>query len=123
LLIGDETALPAIGRWAEELNSTDQLISLGIVTDAAEEQQWQTKAQHNAFWAHRPSSEDTSGAGAIATLSQIERPKGKGFIWIAAEAKAAREIKAFVLESWAHPAQFVKSSGYWVKGMADTTEK
>jgi NADPH-dependent ferric siderophore reductase len=123
LLIGDETALPAIGRWAEELNSTDQLISLGIVTDAAEEQQWQTKAQHNAFWAHRPSSEDTSGAGAIATLSQIERPKGKGFIWIAAEAKAAREIKAFVLENWAHPAQFVKSSGYWVKGMADTTDK
>lgn len=123
LLIGDETALPAMGRWVEESSEELTILTLGIVADESEEQQWTTKAQHKALWAHRPSSDDTSGNAAIDRLKSVQLPAGEGFIWIAAEAKAAREIKAFVLDTWSHPAQFVKSSGYWVKGMADTTEK
>lgn len=123
LLIGDETALPAMGRWVEQSQENETFVTVGIVTDKAEEQTWTTKAKLDAHWAHRPSSEDTSGASAIETLKSLKRPDGKGFIWIAAEAKAARDIKSFVLNEWSHPAQFVKSSGYWVKGMADTTEK
>ena len=123
LLIGDETALPAMGRWVEESSTDHTLLTLGIVTGKSEEQHWQTNANHAAYWVHRPSSDDTNAHAVIEQLRTLELPSGKGFIWIAAEAKAAREIKAFVLQHFAHPPQFVKSSGYWVKGQADSAEK
>jgi NADPH-dependent ferric siderophore reductase len=122
-LIGDETALPAMGRWVEESGEDISVTTLGIVTEQSEEQLWSTKANHQSYWAHRPASEDTSATSAIEALRGIAIPQGKGFIWIGAEAQAARTIKSFVLEEWNHPAQYLKSSGYWVKGKADTAEK
>jgi NADPH-dependent ferric siderophore reductase len=38
LLIGDETALPAIGRWLEALRAGASAVVLAAVTDATEEQ-------------------------------------------------------------------------------------
>src|SRR5690606_32398253 len=38
MLIGDETALPAMGRWLEESPDGQQFLTLGIVTSQAEEQ-------------------------------------------------------------------------------------
>lgn len=123
LLIGDETALPAMGRWVEENPNASAISTLGIVTSAEEEQQWASAAPHKALWVHRPPQQDTDATAALSLLEKFERPTGKGFIWIAAEASVARAIKSFVLDVWKHPSHHLKSSGYWVKGHADTVEK
>lgn len=56
LLIGDETALPAIGRFIEEAKPDAQIASVVAVAGAEEEQRFETAAKLQARWAHRPLS-------------------------------------------------------------------
>lgn len=123
LLIGDETALPAMGRWVEEAQADQKLITLGLITGSAEEQVFKTAATHDAIWAYRDA---TCAADPIAVLPAVEAlalPSGKGFIWIAAEAGVARAIRDHFLNTRAHPPHHLKAAGYWLKGKADGSDK
>ena len=122
LLIGDETALPAMGRRVEELGVRTRVLTLGIVADRQEEQSWRTEAQHEAHWVYRPLERADDPAPVLAALERIEWPEGDGFVWIAAETHVARAVRAFVVERRAHPTDWLRSSGYWKRGVADAHE-
>ncbi|NVO25568.1 siderophore-interacting protein [Donghicola sp. B5-SW-15] len=122
LLIGDETALPAIGRKAEELGQGVQVITLVAVPDAADEQTFDTKAAGTHHWVHRPVTQAADPASLLAAAQGITLPEGKGFIWIAAEAGVARALRDH-FEERGHPKVWTKASGYWVKGSAATSDK
>ena len=121
LLIGDETALPAIGRRVEELRA-DVPVTTIVVTDAGETQQWQTKAAWTPRWVARDASSDDA-ALLRAALSDNAWPKGEGFIWIAAEADVARNLRTYIVDDLGHPRQWTKAAGYWKRGHADAHEK
>ena len=124
LLIGDETALPAIGRWIEELPRSAPVTSLVSVTGSEEEEHsFASKAAHRALWVHRPAAQADDPAPLLAALKRLELPPGDGFIWIAAEGTVARALRRHVLEEMRHPMSWLKASGYWVKGRADVSEK
>lgn len=123
LLIGDETALPAIGRRIEELPAGTRVTSIVAVAGPEEEQRFATSADHAAIWVHRPAERADDPAPLLAALDRWEAPPGDGFIWVAAEAGVARALRMRVLGERRHPAAWLKASGYWVKGRADTTEK
>nr|WP_314467488.1 siderophore-interacting protein [uncultured Novosphingobium sp.] len=123
LLVGDETALPAIGRRIEELAPGTPVTSLVAVTGAEEEQVFATAAQHEAIWVHRPAAQAIDAEPLLEALRQFVPPAGDGFIWIAAEGAVTRALRTYVLEELGHVPQWLKASGYWVKGAADTTEK
>ncbi len=123
LLIGDETALPAIGRRIEELAAGTPVTSIVAVEGADEEQRFETAASHKAVWVHRPSSRADDPAPLLEALEGLTLPPGDGFVWIAAEAQVARAARAHVVEALGHKLQWLKASGYWVKGKADSTEK
>ena len=53
LLIGDETALPSIGRRVEGQAEGVPAITLVAVNGPAEEQVFNTRADHQAIWVHR----------------------------------------------------------------------
>ncbi|ADO42461.1 siderophore-interacting protein [Ketogulonicigenium vulgare] len=121
LLIGDETALPAMGRWLEEMDDDVLAISLGLVTDAAEEQVFTSAADLEAIWLHR--ADPTDPAVALAAAADIDLPdEGRGFIWIAAEAQVARALRDH-FAARGHPRPQMKAAGYWTRGLADTSEK
>lgn len=117
LLIGDETALPAIGRWFEEAPADQNLTALIAVRDAGEEQDLPSRAKTEARWIHR-GADATDAAPFLAALDSFTRPAGRGFIWIAAEAAVAKTLRSHVQEQWDHPITDLKSSGYWYAGMA-----
>ncbi|ARO14622.1 ferric-chelate reductase (NADPH) [Ketogulonicigenium robustum] len=121
LLIGDETALPAMGRWVEEMAAGTQVITLGLVTDAAEEQQFTSKAALDARWLHRPDA--TDAAPVLDAVAAIDLPAGRGFIWMAAEAKVARALRDHFQHDRQHPLTDMKAAGYWTQGQADTSDK
>ncbi|MFG6082940.1 SIP domain-containing protein [Paracoccus litorisediminis] len=121
LLIGDETALPAMGRWVEEMPEGTQVTTLGLVTEAAEEQLWSTRATHEAAWSHRADPADP--APVLEAAAQLDLPEGKGFIWIAAEAGVARALRDHFQKERGHPREWLKAAGYWLKGQADAQEK
>ncbi len=119
LLVGDETALPAIGRRLEEAPPGARLTALVAVTGPAEEQRFASRADHRTCWVHRPAGRAADPEPLLAALSALELPAGEGFVWIAAEAGVAHALRAHVLEALGHPRQWLRASGYWQQGAID----
>lgn len=123
LLIADETGLPAMGRWVEEMPSGAQVMTLGAVPGAADEQVFSTPATHVAHWVHRPVSEAADPAPLLAAAKDLALPEGKGFLWIAAEARVARALRDHFEHECGHPKGWLKAAGYWTLGQADASDK
>ena len=123
LLIGDETALPSIGRRIEALAEGVRAITLVAVTGPAEEQVFNTRADQQAIWVHRAPDLANSAQPMLDALKRIELPPGEGFIWIAAEAKVARAARDHIVNDRRHPVQWLRASGYWIEGKADAYER
>lgn len=111
--IGDETALPAIGRRLEELRPGVPVTTFIAVDSAAEAQQIATTTAWTPHWVVRTDSDD--GALLTAATQGVELPPGEGFVWIAAEATTARSVRA-AIEARGHPRSWLKASGYWQRG-------
>lgn len=122
LLIGDETALPAIGRRIEEAAVGTRITAIMAVAGPADEQHFVTKAVLETHWLHRPLGAAASPTPLLAKLRDMPVPAGT-FVWIAAEAQVARALRSHLLQDRNHPPGWMKAAGYWVEGRADTTEK
>lgn len=118
-LIGDETALPAIGRWTEQLPAGTSVMTAATVADAGEVQTFSAKAEWNPIWVNRSETGADDIAAFKAALDQKPLPAGDGFIWIAAEASVARALRAYIVDERGHPNGWTKASGYWKRGEAD----
>ncbi|PWR20104.1 NADPH-dependent ferric siderophore reductase [Zavarzinia compransoris] len=123
LLVGDETALPAIGRRLEGLRPGVPVTTIMVVEDAAETQHIETRAHWQPVWLCR-----NGGAGGDATLllealKAWQAPAGDGYAFVAAEAAVARLLKDYLLDVRHHPKAWLKAAGYWVKGAAGATDK
>ncbi|MCA2011222.1 siderophore-interacting protein [Cereibacter sphaeroides] len=122
LFITDETGLPAMGRWVEELPAGQSVITLGAVPEAADEQVWTSAATQKSHWVHRPVEQAAEIAPLLDAAKGIALPEGRGFIWIAAEAKVARALRDH-FEERGHPRHQMKAAGYWIDGQADASDK
>src|SRR5271170_7840428 len=123
LLIGDETALPSIGRRVEGLAEGVRAITLVAVSSPAEEQAFKTRADHQAIWVHRFPDDAASAQPVVEALKRIELPPGEGFVWIAAEARVARAARDHIINIRRHPAPWLRASGYWIEGRPDAYER
>jgi NADPH-dependent ferric siderophore reductase len=120
-LIGDETALPAIGRRVEELRAGAFVTTVVIVDGPEEEQTFATKADWRPVWVHRNGRTDADALKSA--LSGLRAGAGDGYVWIAAEAQTARALREYVLGERSHPKEWFKASGYWVAGQPGETAK
>ena len=121
-LIGDETALPAIGRWVEEAPAGKVVATFIVVQEQADRQRFQSKAEWFGVWRVRAGTVDDTVLLRDA-MAVHDFPAGDGFIWIAAEANVARLLRSYVLDHRHHPREWVKAGGYWVRGIADAHDK
>ena len=122
LLLGDETALPAIARRVEELPPGAPVTTVVAVAGPAEEQAIDAAAQHRAVWVHRPAAGAADPAPMLEALRRFQPPPGDGFVFIAGEAGVVRALRTHVLEVMRHQPRWVKASGYWKRGEADVHE-
>lgn len=123
LLIGDETALPAIGRRLESLRPDVPVKVIGLVRNASEVQKFHTRAACDESWLYHTGSCADDAQLVLAALKAWKAPAGDGYVWIAAEARVARALKAYMLEERKHPATWMKAAGYWIEGAAGESEK
>ncbi|MCB8874359.1 siderophore-interacting protein [Acidisoma silvae] len=122
VLVGDETALPAIGRRIEELTPGMPVTSIVAVTDTAEEQPFETAATLDARWVYRPHEAAADATPLLEAVKRLDLPP-QTFVWVAAEAGVARAIRTYLLEERGLPKAWLKASGYWLKGEADAAIK
>ncbi|TQS73379.1 siderophore-interacting protein [Rhodobacteraceae bacterium] len=119
VLIGDETALPAIARRIEELAPDTPVTSVVAVPGPQDEQTITTRADHLSLWVHR--DDPTDPAPLVTALESLTLPE-QTFVWIAAEGSVARALRD-CLSARGHMLQWMKAAGYWVSGQADTSDK
>jgi NADPH-dependent ferric siderophore reductase len=121
VLVGDETALPAIARWVAEVPSGVSVRVVVEVADAGEEQALPSAADVDVRWLHRdgvPAGESTLLADALADF-EFEFPTGRGFVWVAGEAGCVKPIRRMLRNHPALDARSVDVDGYWRRGIVN----
>ena len=117
VLVGDTTALPAIGRRIEELRPNVPVATVVLVDTAHEAQSLETQARWTQEWVVGRGLDD-----AALVCDAIDRAfpqDGDGFVFIAGEAGWMAAVRDHVLERHRHPKQWMKAAGYWTKGFAE----
>ena len=109
LLVGDETALPAIARRLEELPAQAIAIVIGQVDEASEQRQFNTRATLDLRWV-------ANAQGVIEALRTLTLPAGDGFAWCAGEAKAVAAQRRVLVEELGLGKHAVRAAAYWKLG-------
>ena len=109
LLIGDETALPAIARRLEGLAANRRALVIVEVENGAEQQRLESAAQVDVIWVLREDGRNN----LLTTVQQIKVPSGNLYAWVATESKVSRQIRRVLLDEHDLSEQFVKAVGYW----------
>ena len=123
LFIGDETALPSIGRRVEGLREGVPVSTLVIIADSQEQQEFTTRARCEPRWVMRNEAVGDDTTALLSTMEDYAFPEGDGFVWIAAETSVARELYKYLTGERHHRREWIKAAGYWAKGLADGGER
>jgi NADPH-dependent ferric siderophore reductase len=115
LLIGDETALPAIGRRLEELSPGIRALVV-IEAECGCAYPLSSRADLQIVWVARDARYAAPGEQLIATLRTLAFPQGRCFAWAAAETHAARAIRRYLTDERGFAKPWVKAAGYWQRG-------
>ncbi|HVJ38806.1 MAG TPA: siderophore-interacting protein [Stenotrophomonas sp.] len=116
VLFGDETALPAIGRWLEEMPE-DRVAEVFIeIADESERQVLESEAEVRVHWLERNGVDAASSRLLEETLRDFELPDGETFFWIATESKRARMMRKFIEGQLGVPSDSIRATGYWQAG-------
>jgi NADPH-dependent ferric siderophore reductase len=115
LLIGDETALPAIARRLESLAANRRALVIVEVENGKEQQVLESAAEVNVIWVLREGGKDH----LLSTVKQVQVPTGNLYAWVATESKVSRQIRRVLLDEHGLDEQFVKAVGYWRLGDSD----
>ncbi|WP_019410970.1 siderophore-interacting protein [Pseudomonas psychrophila] len=109
LLVGDETALPAIARRLEELPANRQARVVVEVENAQEEQPLKSAASVEVIWVHR----DAPAQDLLRTVESLSIPRGELYTWVATESALSRKVRRVLLDTHGLNDEFVKAVGYW----------
>jgi NADPH-dependent ferric siderophore reductase len=116
LLMGDDTALPAIRRRLAELPGGARAVVLAEVDGPEGEEPFESRASVETHWIHRVRRGETASS-LLDAVSVTDFPKGAYYAWIACESAAAKVVRAALLDRGADRAA-LKASGYWRRGTA-----
>jgi NADPH-dependent ferric siderophore reductase len=116
LLVGDESALPAIGAAVEQLPPGARATVLVEVGDEAEEQKLGGSGEVAVTWFHRAGSGGRRGDGVVAAVEALEFPPGDTQVFVHGEAGFVFRIRKNLFEDRALPRDRVSLSGYWRLG-------
>jgi NADPH-dependent ferric siderophore reductase len=108
LLVGDESALPAIARRLEELPAGTRVIAVLQVADA-DRRPLATAADVALTWVSHP-------AACLAAVRTLTLPPGEGYAWCAGEAGEMAALRRVLVDEKGHDRQAIRAAAYWKHG-------
>jgi NADPH-dependent ferric siderophore reductase len=114
LLIGDDTALPAIARRLEELPSSACAIVIVEIADASARINFRSQADLQTSWCYRSESNSSSLSAVLRQLPSL--PSGEGYAWVAAEATIVRQVRLQLISERAIDKTRIRAAAYWKRG-------
>jgi NADPH-dependent ferric siderophore reductase len=119
LLVGDETALPAIGRLLAAASAGTTGVALLEVGGPDEEQPLDAPAGMSVRWLHRGATPPGESTLLVDAVKALEPPGGDDvFAWVGAESAAVRAIRADLRGRWGLGRAQHHAIGYWRRGRA-----
>jgi len=115
LLVGDDSALPAIDRRLEELPPGTRAIVIAQAADASAQREFESAAQLQVQWV-------ASGEAMVQALRGLDLPGGEGYAWCAGEAAVMARLRGVLLDEKRHPKEAMKVAVYWKPGASDFHE-
>ncbi|WP_210014232.1 siderophore-interacting protein [Pseudomonas palmensis] len=107
LLVGDETAIPAIGRRLEELPAGRKVLAVIEIEDDQERQPLPSAAQVEVIWVRRHQQD------VLQVLRDLSLPSGTLYAWVALEKALTRKAKSLLLEEKGVNEAYLKAAAYW----------
>lgn len=127
VLLGDETAIPAIGRMLEAMAPASEADVFIEVDGPADEQPLPTRARAHLHWLHRNGAQPgTAGllSKALADVDWASRDPDT-FVWAGCEHADARILRKFLKTELKKPRAQYLAAAYWrrhtqgAEGLAD----
>jgi NADPH-dependent ferric siderophore reductase len=109
LLVGDESAMPAIARRLEELPAGATAIVILQVRDPADRRALRTAATVSLSWV-------AGSAALIDAVRALELPAGEGYAWCAGEAATTSALRRVLVEEKGHDRDAIRAAAYWKRG-------
>jgi NADPH-dependent ferric siderophore reductase len=115
MLIGDETALPAIARRIGELPAGSRVAALLEVERPEARIEFDTQANLYVEWRFRSES-DFPGAGLLMALRGVYLPEGEGHVWAAGESSVIRAVRQLLCDERGIDKRRIRAASYWKRG-------
>ncbi|MGW2746334.1 siderophore-interacting protein [Streptomyces sp. NPDC001450] len=112
LLVGDESALPAIARALETLPSGARAHAFVEVSGPEEEQKIDSEVE--VVWVHR--GDRPVGEALVAAVHALEFPGGRMHAFVHGEASFVKELRRLLRVELQIPREDLSISGYWRLG-------
>ena len=117
LLVGDETALPAISRLLAAAAPETAGVAYLEVAGPEEEQPLVAPAGIELHWLHRGATAPGESTLLVDAVAALERPEGDDvFAWVGAESATVRAIRADLRGRWGLGRAQHHAIGYWRRG-------
>ena len=116
LLVGDETALPAISRRLAELPAGTRAVVVAEVDGKADELKFETKANADVTWAHRNGVAAGASDVLARTLATLKLPAGDYYAWVACESLIAKALRRQLIADHRANPKWVRAAAYWRRG-------
>jgi len=107
LLIGDETAIPAIARRLEELPAGRKVLAVIEIDNTAEQQALHSAADVDVIWVIRGQDD------LLDTVRNLTLPGGSLYSFVATETKLSRQVRRGLLDTHHVDEAYLKAVGYW----------
>lgn len=113
LLMGDETAMPAIERWLEEAPDATRARVFIEVPAAEDQRELATAADAEITYLVRGGIPAGHSPLLLEALTAWTPPAGRGYLWCAGETLTIAPIRRHLRRELGFDAQDVEVNGYW----------
>ncbi|MDM8358181.1 siderophore-interacting protein [Pandoraea communis] len=122
VLIGDDTALPAIARRLTELPAGALVFVFVEVDSPADRLRFASNADVVVEWIYREGKPAGESTALLDALQVATLPSGDIHVWVAAEAGVAKALRRHLVDTRGLNPKWVKAAAYWRRGDAAVHE-
>ncbi|ASR34355.1 NADPH-dependent ferric siderophore reductase [Prauserella marina] len=117
LLVGDESAIPAIGAILEALPENAKARVFVEIADPADRQHFATAADVETQWV--PRGDGGYGDAILAAVREAELPNGQPYAWVSGEANMVKLTRRHLVRERGVDKRVITFTGYWRVGKSE----
>lgn len=122
LLVGDETAIPAIARRLAELPSNAKAVVAIEIDDPADEQLLPSRADVRLTWLYRGATPARESSALEKLVRELDIPAESRYLWGAGESLVMRSLRNHLLRERGIRSNELRVTGYWTQGIPNHVE-